>query len=75
MTQATKKKLTKRDFEKALSVLLREWRRTRPWLLQAMIEGVMEERGCSEDEAIRELAEFETTIKHLLEASQSIGEA
>ena len=69
------KKLTRRDFEKALSDLLRELRRTHPWLLEAMIEGLMQDRGCSEDEAIRELAQFETTIKHLLEASQSLGEA
>jgi hypothetical protein len=68
------KKLTKRDFEKSLSDLLRALRRAHPWLLQALIEGVMEARHCSEDEAIRELAEFETTIKHLLR-SQGIGEA
>ena len=75
MRAAMAKKLTKRDFEKALGDLLRELRRTHPWLLQAIIEGLMEERGCSEDEAIRELAEFETRLKHMLEASQSIGEA
>jgi hypothetical protein len=68
------KKLTKRDFEKTMSDLLRELRRAHPWVLQAMIEALMEERGCSEDEAIRELAEFETLTKRLLEASQSIGE-
>jgi hypothetical protein len=69
------KKLTKRDFEKSLSDLLRELRRTRPWLLEAMIEGLMEDKGLSEDKAIRKLAEFETTIANLLEASRSIGEA
>jgi hypothetical protein len=69
------KKLTKRDFEKALGDLLRELRRTQPWVLQAIIEDRMKHSGCSEDEAIRELAEFETLTKRLLEASQSIGEA
>jgi hypothetical protein len=69
------KQLTMRDFEKSLSDLLREWRRTSPWLLEAMIEGLMEDKGCSRDEAIRELAEWETTLKQMLEASQRIGEA
>jgi hypothetical protein len=73
MTSA--KKITKRDFEKALSDLLRELRRTRPWLLEAMIEGLMEDKGLSEDQAIRKLAEFETSLEQLLEASQSVGEA
>lgn len=68
------KRLTKRDFETALSDLQREWRRTSPWLLQTFIEGLMMERGCSRDEAIRELAEFERTLVHLIEASRSIGE-
>jgi hypothetical protein len=61
------KKLTKRDFEKALSDLLRELRRTNPWLLQAMIEDLMDAKGCSEDEAIRMLAEFEMTARDMLE--------
>jgi hypothetical protein len=69
------KKLTKRDFEKAMSDLLRELRRTSGWVLEAIIEDRMEQTGCSEDEAIRWLAEFETLTKLLLEASQSIGEA
>jgi hypothetical protein len=69
------KKLTKRDFEKALSGLLRELRRTRSWLLEAMIEGLMKDKGYSEDEAIRKLAEFETSLERLLETSQSIGKA
>jgi len=69
------KKLTKRDVEKTLSDLLRELRRTSPWMLEAIIEDRMEQTGCSEDEAIRWLAEFETLTERLLKASQSIGEA
>ena len=62
----------KREFEEAMSELLRELRRTHPCLLTAIIDGVMEQQGCSEDEAIRWLAEFETTVKQMLDASRSI---
>jgi hypothetical protein len=73
MTSA--KKITKRAFEKALSDLLRELQSTHPWVLRTIIEGFMEDKGLSEDQAIRKLAKLETTLAQLLEASQSMGEA
>jgi hypothetical protein len=72
MTQANKKP-TMRDAEKALGDLLREFERCPGWLLEALIEGMMKERGYGSDEAIRELAKFETNLKDMLEASHRIN--
>jgi hypothetical protein len=65
----------KRQFESAAADVLRELERCSPGLLAAIIEETMRDKDCTRDEAIRWLAEFETTLKQLLEASQSIGEA
>lgn len=70
---SAKKKLTMRDAEKAFSDLLREFQRCPGWLLETIIESMMNDMDCSGDEAIRELAQFETTLKDLLEASQRIN--
>lgn len=67
------KKLTMRDAEKAFADLLRELQRCPGWLLEAIIEGMMKDMDCSGDEAIRELAEFETNLKDMLEASRRIN--
>ena len=63
--------VTKQQFEKLLSDLLCELEQCPPWLTAALIEDLASRQGCTRDQAIRELAEFETTVQHWLKASRS----